>query len=292
MLLASLLLVVHYILDMFRRRSHNHFLLFLLTMLATLPYALLDYTLALMQLAKSNNDTYQVWAVVLVTLKYSIRAVQPTRIFAKQNPLRDMMSSLWTANLLGMSTSLLKIPLWLRWSLNSVRIILGFADTELTSSRHRRHLRLLTEYMRTEHKHPPLKDCDARKMKGYKYLVWGEDKQKVRSDPPEYRIKLEVTKEKRFITTNKVWERDGALLGELKESNELKDLCLAFALFKLLRRRFFGLPIHEANQPKTKELVLKGLIANQNHDRAFKIIAMELAFVDDFFLYTVRCNVC
>ncbi|KAF3338278.1 hypothetical protein FCM35_KLT17115 [Carex littledalei] len=120
-------------------------------------------------------------------------------------------------------------------------------------------------------------------MKGYKYLVWGEDKQKVKSDPLEYKVRLEVTNRKKFITTNKVWEHNGVLLGERNKSNDLKDLCLAFALFKLLRRRFFGLPIHEANKQKTKELVLKGLIQNKNYDRAFEIIAAELAFLNDFF---------
>ncbi|KAJ3705219.1 hypothetical protein LUZ61_008924 [Rhynchospora tenuis] len=306
-LLTALLLVVRYVLDMFRRRSSSQILHFVLIMLATLPYALLDYTIGLMQLTKSNNDVYQVWAVVLVTLRYSIRAVRPSGIFGKQNPLQDMMSSLWTANLLGTRTTMLKIPLWLLWSLNSVRIILAFADTELTSSRHQRHLRLLAEYMRTEHRNCPLENCDAKEMKGYKYLVWGEDKQKVKSDPPEYRVRLEVTNEKKFITTTKVWARNGTLLGKPNESNELKDLCLAFALFKLLRRRFFGLPIHEANQQKTKDFALKGLfhknnssdqscchscchsccfkglIESHNYDRAFQIIEAELAFLNDFF---------
>ncbi|KAF3320853.1 hypothetical protein FCM35_KLT14987 [Carex littledalei] len=283
-LLTAALMVVRYILDMFRRRSSSPLLLFFLIMLATLPYALLDYTIGLMQLTKSNNDVYQVWAVVLITLRYSIRAVRPSGIYGKQNPLQDMMSSLWTANLLGTRATMLKIPLWLLWSLNSVRIILGFADTELISTRHRRHMRLLTEYMRTEHEHPPAEDCNAEYMKGYKYLVRGEDKQKVKSDPPEYRVRLKVTKEKKFITTNKVWEqKSSALLGEPNESNKLKDLCLAFALFKLLRRRFFGLPIHEAKQRKTKEFVLKGLLQENKYDRAFQIIEAELAFLNDFF---------
>jgi Domain of unknown function (DUF4220)/Protein of unknown function, DUF594 len=282
-LITAALMVVRYMLDMFRRRSTNQILIFLLVMLATLPYALLDYTIGLMQLTKSNNEVFQVWAVVLVTLRYSIRAVRPTGIFGKQNPLQDMMSSLWTANLLGTRTTLLRIPLWLLWSLNSVRIILGFADTELTSTRYGRHLRLLTEYMRTEHKRNPLEDCDAKDMKGYKYLVWGEDKQKVKSGPPDYKVRLEVTKEKKFITTDKVWEHNGTLFGKTNESNEFKDICLAFALFKLLRRRFFGLPFHEANQPKTKELVLKGLLQNNSYNRAFQIIEAELAFLNDFF---------
>ncbi|KAJ4745417.1 hypothetical protein LUZ62_079822 [Rhynchospora pubera] len=217
----------------------------------------------------------------MVTLQYSISAVRPSGICREQKPLKDMMTSLWTANLLGTKTTKLKAPLWLLWSLNSVRLILGFVDSELASTRQQRNVYLITEYMRNEHK-ISVTGYNPQDMKGYKYLVWGEDEQKVDTHAPEYRVQMSVTKETKFFTMEKIWEEKSALLDNNTDSKGLKDLCLSFAWFKLLRRRFLGLPLYEARHQKTKDLVNE-LLKDEDYDRAFRIIKLELAFITDFY---------
>lgn len=72
-------------------------------------------------------------------------------------------------------------------------------------------------------------------------------------------------------------------------SSELKDVCLSFSLFLLLRRRFFGFACAEASQRKTHDFVFKGLLSNHqddgslNYDMIFRVIEVELAFMYDFF---------
>lgn len=80
-----------------------------------------------------------------------------------------------------------------------------------------------------------------------------------------------------------IWNHDGELLrcGD-NGANALKDTCLAFALFKLLKRRFCGLEIAEAGDPKTWGFVRDSLLAN-GYERTFRVIELELSFLYDLF---------
>ncbi|CAL5017791.1 unnamed protein product [Urochloa decumbens] len=71
-------------------------------------------------------------------------------------------------------------------------------------------------------------------------------------------------------------------------SQELKDTCLSFSLFHLLRRRFFGFACYESSHRKTHDFVFKGLFAKNevgtiDYNRAFNVIEVELAFMYYFF---------
>ena len=83
-----------------------------------------------------------------------------------------------------------------------------------------------------------------------------------------------------IITIEKIWQCENL-------SSEDKDLCLSFSLFHLLRRRFFGFNCGESLLHKTRDFVFKGLLKNKsvvnNHNRIFKLIEVELAFMYDFF---------
>ncbi|KAF8711292.1 hypothetical protein HU200_029313 [Digitaria exilis] len=57
---------------------------------------------------------------------------------------------------------------------------------------------------------------------------------------------------------------------------QLKDLCLSFALFKCLRRRFAGYPLAEAGS----SWAFRG---RDDHERIFRVIASELTFASDFY---------
>ncbi|EEC67079.1 hypothetical protein OsI_33844 [Oryza sativa Indica Group] len=170
-----------------------------------------------------------------------------------------------------------KFPGWLLWSVNSARIIHGFVSSENTNDSHKESIRLLTDYMRHEHKvvsgSGRLQRPEPSSMKAYRYLVLGEAKKLKGKHEDEQqatdgagateaikRLLLALTEDdKELITLERIWNhqerrssRVSACLCGLPPGccdildEENKDLCLSFALYKLLRRRFFNLPIHEA----------------------------------------------
>ncbi|KAE8808477.1 hypothetical protein D1007_15031 [Hordeum vulgare] len=91
------------------------------------------------------------------------------------------------------------------------------------------------------------------------------------------------------ITVSMVWRSLSGPFGE-SEGPRLKELCLSFALFQLLRRRFFGADCPEAKLQKTHDLVFKGLLLDveRNYQGAYRIIETELAFTYDHFFSTTN----
>lgn len=123
-------------------------------------------------------------------------------------------------------------------------------------------------------------DFDPGTMKGYKYVVTGE--KNVQDGMGAY--KLEVTDD--LVTVERVWQCEGSLLSKGGSGNapsgRLKDLCLSFALFKLLRRR----PLDERDDVRTLVFVRRGLAGGDlcnDHERMYRVIEVELGFLFDFF---------
>lgn len=79
---------------------------------------------------------------------------------------------------------------------------------------------------------------DPTTMIGYNYLLKGKSEN---IDRPNYLTKLDKNDNK-AITFQKVWQCKGRLLSRNNNvrSQRLKDLCLSFALHRLLLRRFAG----------------------------------------------------
>lgn len=255
-----------------------------------LNYSLVHYTLGLMQLSSSDekpDDFFQVWAVLLVTLQYSVRIGIPYRK-SKDMSLIDLLMSLWAANLIRSQTVLsLKIPLWFIWSVNALRIIAFFISSNSAFDIHTNNMRLVSNYMRYEHELGNPEDVDPATMAGYRYLVLGEGKQEMKVEPPVFKLELDVTNPDEMVTVERVWSLRGSRFlggGGVDQDNRLKDVCLSFALYKLLRRRFGNLPIHEARQPKTKRLVFDYILqrGSKNYERAFRVTEVELRFLRDF----------
>jgi hypothetical protein len=118
----------------------------------------------------------------------------------------------------------------------------------------------LQNYMRTEHMGSA--EYDPVTLKGYNYLVHPDDVS---------------------TTVSQVWLSNEGLLGG-SEGTQLKEAFLSFALFQLLRRRFFGVDCPEAKLPKTHDLIFKGLLLDvEENSQAFRIIETELAFAHDYF---------
>uniref|UniRef100_J3N9L6 DUF4220 domain-containing protein n=1 Tax=Oryza brachyantha TaxID=4533 RepID=J3N9L6_ORYBR len=294
--ITTLLLVVRYLIDSLGGPSYSSkYMIATSQIISLLNYSMVHYTLGLMQLsAERVNEYFQVWAVLMVTLQYSVKISCPYSR-SKQIPLLDLMSSFWTANLLRVQTTFLKIPLWLIWALNAARIISYFLSSDRAETSNQENTRLVSDYMRYEHTHSEA-GADPTTMRGYSYLVHGEDlllrelQQQRRTGPGRYRIQLDPCHQK-LVTVAKLWNIDNGesrLLGMAADpDNRLKDTCLSFALYKLLRRRFYNLPVHEAKPfalEKTKRLVFDSILqGSKYYERAFRITEMELSFLQDLF---------
>ncbi|CAO2147823.1 unnamed protein product [Urochloa humidicola] len=299
-LLTTVLLVLRFLFDFSGPWFGNPRRMFFVLTLETLNQNLVIYTMGLMQLSGVRvNDYFQVWAVLLVTLQYSVKIGRPyTR--SKQVPLLDLMSSFWSANLLRVQTLyLLRIPLWLIWSLNAVRIIVLFVSSGKGEKNHQESMRLVSDYMSYEHtlSNPP-DDQQEFSMSGYKYVVHGEHLvlKEIQEDPlrsdHSYKIMLDpdVAHKEKIVTVEKICHdtSESRLLGGTEgPGNRHKELCLSFALYKLLRRRFYGLPLHELQktrlQGKTKIIRLTTSYILKESEKAFQISGVELSFVRDLF---------
>lgn len=130
---------------------------------------------------------------------------------------------------------------------------------------------------------------DPKTMEEYIYLVDGEEVEKV--DNGEV-IKV-LYKVPETVDVEKVWQCKGKLLqlsgdGGDRGVARRRDLCLSFALFRMLRLRFAADHVGHINFPlqydKCRDFVVKGLLANdEDLGRAFRVIEAELGFLFDFF---------
>ncbi|KAG2639746.1 uncharacterized protein LOC120661180 [Panicum virgatum] len=111
-------------------------------------------------------------------------------------------------------------------------------------------------------------------------LVMREEGKEVEMQPRGYSIKDDDSRTTRIhhniglVTIDKVWQLDIA-------TPKLKDLCLSFALFKLLRCRFARYKLTSSMGTLTffRSLFLKV----GEHDRVFGLIVDELSFVHDYY---------
>jgi hypothetical protein len=265
-------------------------------LLRILSYYSVSYTLGLMKPSVSKqapastaNDFFQIWAVLIVTMQDSARIGRPYR--PKEMTLVDLLASLWSANQLRSQTALyLKVPLWVIWCIHASRIILYFISSNAAAAANEEDMKLVSDYMaRSGHTED---NASPVTMAGYKYLVVGEDRQEKKIDKPRFRLQLEETRPEELITVDKVWtwSRGGGasdrLLGKHSDSdNKFKDVCLSFALYKLLRRRFYGISMPEAKDQASRRLVSDAILDNTNdpnYDRVFRVTEVELSFLQDF----------
>lgn len=91
--LTTLLMVIRFGLDALRHRSRGNVTQIVLATLDTVTHTMITYSLGIMQHRSATTSYYQLWAVLLVTLRYSVKIGRPAGIAMKQTPLVDLMSS-------------------------------------------------------------------------------------------------------------------------------------------------------------------------------------------------------
>ncbi|KAF8659914.1 hypothetical protein HU200_058155 [Digitaria exilis] len=141
---------------------------------------------------------------------------------------------------------------------------------------------LISKYMVDEEQVSSFYDFDPKNMDGYKYVVTGEMKKDGR-DADSAQGKLLDATDAYVVTVDKVWQCEGSLLSSKdSSSSKFKDLCLSFALFKLLRRRLNSSPLPELGDIRTAVFVRRGIAGGGDHERLFRVVEVELSFLYDF----------
>uniref|UniRef100_A0ACD5ZHL4 Uncharacterized protein n=1 Tax=Avena sativa TaxID=4498 RepID=A0ACD5ZHL4_AVESA len=253
-----------------RRTSTSAAFRYAVCLALMLCYPAVSYTVGLTQSQPAgssgrNNDLAVVWACYLLGCADCVFArsvdvddqhqqpravvlVQATQVIYVLLLLLSYMASL---------DPRLRILLVLLWVLNCAK--LGMRVWGALSARRHRALDadnwLISKYMAHEHVRS-VWDFDPETMRGYRYVVAGEKDVQQQDVRAGYR--LELTDE--LVTVDGVWRYEGSSSRILP--SELKDLCLSFALFKLLRRRLGRGPVlHERDDVRSMVLVRRGLAA-------------------------------
>ncbi|KAJ1255587.1 hypothetical protein BS78_K184300 [Paspalum vaginatum] len=161
-------------------------------------------------------------------------------------------------------------------------------------------------------------DSGSALLRKCRYAVMGEERLKTEAGPDGYQVERPESDEKTndLITVGHIWELAGGSDDKpgdrlLTDHPKLKDLCLAFALSKLLRARLENLLVDEGVVVKNRELIFRGLRGggdgghevdsssngdvdrSEDHaERAFHVIELELSLVMDYYHSMVPVVLC
>uniref|UniRef100_A0A0E0RAZ9 USP domain-containing protein n=1 Tax=Oryza rufipogon TaxID=4529 RepID=A0A0E0RAZ9_ORYRU len=190
--LVTVLFLVMFIMDIFRRHIHNATMKAIFTILDAVSDSIVIYLLGAMKTAPFKNQLFPVWALVLVNFRYSVDFISgygvPDRRGRRFTEWRNAVKLLGSAFLNLSSGSKFGLPLWCLWALQMLRSWYRFHSRTLAinSNWHGRSSELVSEYMREANNWKP-EECNPKTMEGFKYLVYGE---RVKLQKPRYVLNI------------------------------------------------------------------------------------------------------
>lgn len=187
------------------------------------------------------------------------------------------------------------------WILCATKVVQRIAFTEIgkrSYSHGGKNAWLLTSYMAqmapgNQHgvdQAAPTGGNDELRLKRCNYIVMGEDKLIHKVTVDGYKLN-KITPNDGIITVGKVWEladRDQGFTS-IDQNQRLRRLCLSFALFKLLRRRFELQPAMTGEETRDcRDLIFKGLYSNNNCEESmagavFQVMNDEVNFLSEYY---------
>ncbi|KAJ3679411.1 hypothetical protein LUZ60_017422 [Juncus effusus] len=283
LILAHLIIITQF------RLWHTNWILEKIPQLVRSPISLiLTQDVSLIAVVPYRNDLYLIWLVVLLIAYDNVFTISGYTLFEKGS---DRMSReyLFFTNCVFIGALVITYnkenvsafykPLLALWSLVVLKFIVRLVSYSAGEKAYGvKNTNLVADYMETEHEWSD--QTDPITMKGYKYLVIGEEKVRPLVKPPLYTLEFDKTQDE-VVTVERVWECKEGLLN-IDKDERIRGICLSFALFKLVRRRFFGFRAAESEKPKTKDFVLRGLLS-RDKAKVFRVIGTELDFLRDFF---------
>ncbi|TVU37350.1 hypothetical protein EJB05_10659, partial [Eragrostis curvula] len=311
---AAALLFLQFILGFCKRLWHNSIVSFVLKVCDKAMFPLIVYILGKMQNSPIKNSVYPVWAVSLIMASEATSAVKQPDLFTPEKMAsfyiemaRYAFYYLMFSQLLNPSTprfswlpgyyqhymspnasssfytsALFECVILSKLFKGIVGLTFGFSHSESVA-----------KWMKKNANSDDHSDSDPESMNDYNYPVRYSIGKLFKS----HRAHLSIAEGLSNVTTvNQIWDsfqnsNDGICADH---KNRLKDVCLSFALFELLKRRYFGTFCAEASLRKTKYFVSRVLLRHPDDDyeRAFKVVETELGLCYDFlftkyqFIYT------
>ncbi|CAL9135866.1 unnamed protein product [Musa textilis] len=293
-LLGIGLLFLLIIFGSFRRRSSSTAIQAVVWVAYSCSTYLVVYTVGLMQSSGFKNGLLALWGICLSLVLGSAISISAYGLEDnenwKKNFAEQMMYIFIIGGLVGtyihLTHSSFKVPVTVLWTLTCIKVGQRTdAFRMATKTNGQKTSKLIADYMKYEPELTPQDEPDPTNMRGDSYLVYGEDRVDHIYEAPDYLLRIEIT-DHRVITVSKIWRCTGSLLNSSGDpEGRLKDICLSFALFKLIQRRFSGYQLAESSLQKTREFVIRGLLSSDDdaHERAFRVIEVELAFLHDYF---------
>ncbi|RCV46604.1 hypothetical protein SETIT_9G544500v2 [Setaria italica] len=256
----------------------TRFLVGMFTMLLAMPF---------------RNDLYLLWGILLLAGYEGVYTISGYCVSTRRSDLA--VHEFARANnivTLGLyvryysRASPFRYPLWALWTLMVAKFLERVVRFKIANARYGdANTSFVAEYMKHEDKvEVTEKSATSFSMEDCNYLVVGESKSKARPERvrSEYEAKYKPVDD--TVTVAKVWKCDGELLTSSSnvpgDEDELKDVCLSFALCKLLRRKFAGVATAGSKRPKAQRLVFDNLI-HSGWRRTFRVIRTELGFSRD-----------
>lgn len=296
MAITAAILVFLGISGSFRRRCGNRAFAMVAFAAYTMTPSVIAYALGRVQTAPFCSLHLPVWATYLVVIlgnvdsytAHSMEDIEQWKSFKVDSASTFIMISWMIASyafLGGPIVCVLFVVLFMKVDGRARALMLA------SNSVMQKNYRFIADYMSTEHRSS---HKDPATMRGYRYLVRVPEeattaKCRRKAAPwrdgvaPQYRQSLEVTDE--VITVDQVWNCEGWLLSVSggDRDGRLKDLCLSFSLFKFICLRFTGYSLPRQALDKLGHLIQHMLSEENGHERVFRIIEVELAFLFDLF---------
>ncbi|KAL6902334.1 hypothetical protein ACP4OV_005210 [Aristida adscensionis] len=253
----------------------TRFLVGMFTMLLAMPF---------------RNDLYLLWGILLLAGYEGVYTISGYGVSARRSDLAvHEFARGYNVVLLALyvryysHASHFRYPLWALWALMVAKFLERIVRFKIANAEYGdANTNLVADYMKHEHeitsptKHLPLRMGDCH------YLIVGDSKAE-RKPVQNKHYEAKLTPARDTVTVAKVWECQGELLASTR-GEELKDVCLSFALCKLLRRKFAGVAATESEKTKAERLVFDGLLA-RGWERTFRVVRTELGFARDL-IYT------
>uniref|UniRef100_A0A0E0DVY5 DUF4220 domain-containing protein n=1 Tax=Oryza meridionalis TaxID=40149 RepID=A0A0E0DVY5_9ORYZ len=198
------------------------------------------------------------WMLLVELLRKKVEAILiTTGMHVYSSLISHATSVAWLGNLVffNLQAAGQKALFGVLWVLCAAKLVQRVVITEIgkRSFAHGKNARLISSYMAQL---PNLLEvdehvaADGSRMERCNFAVMGEENMVLKAGPHGYELDLGLAAA--VVTVGKIWQT--------KQHPRLKRLCLSFALFKLLRRRFENLPPATMKETdECRDLILDGM---------------------------------
>ncbi|CAL4928988.1 unnamed protein product [Urochloa decumbens] len=268
----------------------TRFLVGMFTMLLAMPF---------------RNDLYLLWGILLLAGYEGVYTISGYCVSARRSDLAvHEFARAYNIVTLGLyvryysRASQFRYPLWALWGLMAAKFLERIVRFKIANARYGdANTSFVADYMKHEDqiKKSKTSTTDDRQfcLEDCNYLIVGESDSMSKETPEKssipdrtrngYEPWYEPAND--TVTVATVWKHDGELLpSKPGDDDKLKDVCLSFALCKLLRRKFAGVATAESERRKGQRVVFDNLIRS-GWKRTFRVVRTELGFSRDL-LYT------